>query len=536
MKQELKKILDICQARIDYNQALIDTMNSYSSQIEIRSFYIEELVGNNLPPELYKEYVSTIVNEKDANSLKSEFIDSVISDLQFYERVIVSLDPDSLNLISAAILVKEELTVNEENLKDICGDSGSDKFELSSLKETFSLLNSCLSESEAVFLSFIVFARGEGNTFSFFDNTIFSRWLEKFLGEANNDVNGIEFLDVQGKISDDVSRLRRGIKAIEDGIRSDVKSALDAPVSNKVEDRYPRFSSLFTSIYNKFSSDLDDLISQIELVKERSSIFLSQKTKGSSSVSKKNNKKSDNKKSKKKPSKSASTASTALEKAFITEPTLAAAAEECEHSLLPEFGGSGAAETYTTPELSRKKNNREAHRSLVEKSRCLKERKEEARKEAEVARHSNRVMMSVLMGASKQKYHSREEAEEFVIDDSLILRNYEALVELFSDDVKSMTFNKVKALIASLGGTLDNYSGGSHYQLCFDKRLKGYIKKSVAGGIAKPHGKAGNEISGLNFRLLRTALEKVLPEGWEDLLKSKSEFKTDAVKRLTLAP
>lgn len=532
MKQELKKILDICQARIDYNQALIDTINSYSSLIEIRSFYIEELIGNSLPPELYKEYVRTIVNEKDADTLKSEFVDSVISDLQFYEKVIVNLEPDSLNLIMAAILVKEQLTINEENLKFICGDAESDKFEISSLKETLSLLSLCLSESEIIFLSFIVFARGEGNTLSYFDNTKFSRWLEKFLGEANNDINGIEFLDVQGKIVGDISRLRRGIKAIEDGIRSDVQSALDVPVGNKLEDRYPEFSRLFDSIYNKFSADLDDLISQIELVKESSSIFLSQKAKSLSSISKKNNKNS-----KKKPSKSASTASAALEKVSITDPTLATAAEECEHTLLPGSGGGCVSETYTIPELSRKKNNREAHRSLVEKNRCLKERKEEARKEAEDARHSNRVVMTELMEASKQKCHSREEAtEEFVIDESLMLRNYGTLTELFSDDVKSMTFNKVKALIVSLGGTLDNYSGGSHYQFCFDKSLKGYIKKSVAGGIARPHGKAGNEISGLNFRLLRTALEKVLSEGWEDLLQAKAEVKTDAIKRMTLAP
>lgn len=148
MTQEfLNEVIDICEARIDYNQALVDTMNSLDLREDVKEFCIEAGGFCSFQPGYSEIYRQNYLNITGTDELKRTFITEVLDDQSFYRDLLSRLESRTIDFFSASIMTKGQLNAEETKLKPLLANSSkSDKFELYSLRAINKLLFLCLSK------------------------------------------------------------------------------------------------------------------------------------------------------------------------------------------------------------------------------------------------------------------------------------------------------------------------------------------------------------------------------------------------------
>lgn len=535
MTQEfLNEVIDICEARIDYNQALVDTMSSLDLREDVKEFCIETGGFSSFQPGYAEIYRQNYLNITGTDELKRTFISEVLDDQSFYRDLLSRLESRTIDFFSASIMTKGQLNAEETKLKPLLANSSkSDKFELYSLRAINKLLFLCLSKEEQVILNYIKF-QDKSSARSYFDINIFQDWLTGLSSKYSSIVDKVKKENSHESFGQEILALNEALNDLYTSItlaRTKVIQSYQSRVVSSFEAHYQGFLQSFKD--SRFIDSLDRLKSQIERVenkiKDLSQEQIQEETMASS-PEEAPKKKSNKKKKKKKKKKQVGDESGEFKDGISADEKQYLGCED-EDELSSKITNSSDhdADIFEQEPFVKsrsKKERREEHENSKNLSRCRKaekadsrmQRQLEARRQAEEQKDFG--MQQYMSGLSQEKENTDD--REFIVTQDRIVRNYDSLLELFSNSVKEISFNKVKSLISGLGGCLENKSGGSHYEVKFNERLKGFVnyKKTVVGGVAKPHGKSSKGVAGLNLRLLKTSLKKVLPENWIDLLEN----------------
>lgn len=498
---EVKNVIDICNARIDYNTALIETANSLTTDKERREFYIEVMVSAVGSDEL-RGYLHLAVQRLSPSYLNHSLISAAEGDIGDYKQILTWLEQDNFNLFAATVLAKgfyncelQQNTLHQFTREDYDSD---DKFEVYVVKDILERLTSCLNEQERVFLRCISFVnRTKGQCF--FSNDIFNSWLDEMLHELRIALVSKSFSAFTTEEEGRVQELMCELDAIKGWANS-----LGFGMSILDESR------AFQNFHDELKIKIDCLANKISGLEDAAPIKSKSKSKKSA-------------KQRKKTSKNKITSGNAdngdCEAIDLPTKDIASPDPILERDIEDSLDASFSDSQIGLNRKIIKENKRNEYKRHIEERAFRKQKKEEARSDAESLRHEGRIssiqyMRSMYDDRSAEESNDDVDSLDFVLSKETIRKSLKELKELFDPNLKNVSFSFAQKLILKLGGSLKNNNGGSHYGVMFAQRLKGYVKESVVGGIARPHGRAGSDISGFNLRLLKKAISKVLPADW----------------------
>lgn len=547
--QDLLPAIDICQARLDYNNHLIETMMDLDDREEVKDFYMKIFVSPTASSVVRNAFESKLL-DSGLFGIQEQFCNQIDNDIERYNKILGYINTGNIKLLEAAHSINGMINRKFDLLKKFNGITYvEDKFEIFSLIDVSKIILSCLTESERLFLSFITFKEESEYLFRF-DMDKFMLWINSHVNECGINISDIDNPDEQKKIQSDIEQI--GLLVCDELQRVHYK------ISYKEKTRHnklARNSSTRLVVYESpskehtqteillgysqvFSKLIDAVIpNKVEALLVKYTNLIQDKgiDDTQQDLELPTNRKKKKNKSKRKKSANVSSKATLIGSTQVDSVDEKADLMELKPSIDAELEQVAEQHDTVRQERRSKSDKREEHKARVAKSNLNKLKKAAARKIADEYRHIDMVTsMQQMSSFSKDEKSSVDrDSGKFTISNDLILRNYESLLELFSPSVKTVTFHFARNLIISLGGVLESINGGSHHKVSFNKRLKGYAVSevsseshseagsklegyTVSGGISKPHGKSGNEMYGLNLRLLKTTLAKVLPENWRD--------------------
>ena len=151
-------------------------------------------------------------------------------------------------------------------------------------------------------------------------------------------------------------------------------------------------------------------------------------------------------------------------------------------------------------------------------------------KETRRKRDSEKADLRRAISQNESKNGKKDSLSDckFRITDEVFESNVNSLIELFSADFKSISYDKAVSLIKRLGGTVDSATGSSHQKIKFNNAeyvLVDGSRASFVAGLPRPHN-GETQLRRFELDLLRNAIRSVVgPERMENILTGKATSK-----------